>query len=90
MAIEDAWILAACLDENPDQKSALARFETLRKPRASRVVAAANDNARNYHLTGARRVAAHAALRLANRLAPDRMLARFDWLYDYDPTAGSA
>ncbi|RJL05020.1 FAD-dependent oxidoreductase [Paracoccus siganidrum] len=87
MAIEDAWILAACLDATTDQAAALARFETLRRPRVTRIVAAANANARNYHLTGAKRLAAHAALRLASRLAPARLLARFDWIYDYDPLA---
>lgn len=87
MAIEDAWILAACLDNMPDQTSALARFETLRRPRTARIVAAANVNARNYHLTGPLRLAAHAGLRLASRFAPERLLGRFDWLYDYDPVA---
>lgn len=90
MAIEDAWLLAACLDADTDQMRALARFEELRKPRVTRIVAAANANARNYHLTGPKRRVAHAALRAASRLAPGRLLGRFDWLYDYDPTAHRA
>ena len=90
MAIEDAWTLAACLDADPDQQAALARYEGLRKPRATQIVAAANANARNYHLTGPKRLAAHALLRTADRLAPQRLLARFDWLYDHDPTAMTA
>lgn len=85
MAIEDAWTLAACLDAAPDQPAALARYESLRKPRAARIVAAANDNARNYHLTGPKRLAAHAALRLGGKLAPGAILSRFDWIYDFDP-----
>lgn len=87
MAIEDAWILAACLDADPDQAAALAGFEQLRRPRVTRIVGASNQNARNYHLTGAKRFAAHLALRMADRLTPGLMLSRFDWLYDYDPTA---
>lgn len=87
MAIEDAWLLAACLDGLPDHAGALARFEALRRPRVTRIVAAANANARNYHLCGARRLAAHGALRLAGWLAPGRVLSRFDWIYDYDPLA---
>ncbi|MFC3169364.1 FAD-dependent oxidoreductase [Paracoccus fontiphilus] len=87
MAIEDAWTLAACLDAAPDQQAALARYENLRKPRAAKIVAAANANARNYHLTGARRLAAHAALRLGGRIAPGAVLSRFDWIYDFDPVA---
>lgn len=87
MAIEDAWTLAACLDATPDQATALARYEALRKPRATRIVAAANDNARNYHLTGPKRLAAHAALRLGGKIAPGAILSRFDWIYDFDPLA---
>lgn len=87
MAIEDAWTLAACLDEAPDQTAALARCETLRIPRATRIVAAANDNARNYHLTGPKRLAAHAALRIGGKVAPGAILSRFDWIYDFDPVA---
>lgn len=89
MAIEDAWTLAACLDSDPDQRAALARYEALRKPRVSRIVEAANANARNYHLTGPRRLAAHAVLRTVSRVAPSRLLSRFDWLYDHDPTTGT-
>lgn len=90
MALEDAWTLAACLDADPDQPAALARYQSLRAPRAARIVAAANGNARNYHLSGLRRLAGHTALRLANRLTPDLMPSRFDWLYDHDPVAGGA
>lgn len=88
MAIEDAWVLAACLDATPDQNAALSRYEALRKPRAARIVAAANANARNYHLTGARRLVAHAALRIGGTVAPGAILSRFDWIYDFDPVAG--
>lgn len=89
MAIEDAWVLAACLDGHADQTAALAKYQTLRYGRVSRIVAAANANARNYHLTGAKRFAAHAALRLAGAVAPGRLLARYDWIYDFDATEGA-
>lgn len=87
MAIEDAWTLAACLDDGPDRATALARYESLRRPRTVRIVAAANDNARNYHLTGPKRLLGHAALRLGGRIAPGTVLGRFDWIYDFDPVA---
>lgn len=86
MAIEDAWILAACLDADPDQVAALSRFELLRRPRVDRIVALANANARNYHLDGLKRSLAHTALRGIGQLAPSRLLGRFDWIYDHDPT----
>lgn len=87
MAIEDAWILAHVLDQDPDQAAALARFQALRLPRCQQIVAAANSNARNYHLRGPTRAIAHAGLRAVARLAPSRLLDRFNWLYDFDPTA---
>ncbi|SEI03595.1 FAD-dependent monooxygenase [Paracoccus alkenifer] len=87
MAIEDAWTLAACLDADPDQGRALSRYQQLRQPRCTRIVAAATANARNYHLSGPKRLAAHTALRLANRLAPSTAFERFAWVYDHDPTA---
>lgn len=87
MAIEDAWLLAAALAQDADQSAALTRFEALRKPRTTRIVAAANANARNYHLTGVKRLGAHTLLRTAGRIAPGRLLSRFDWIYDYDPIA---
>ena len=86
MAIEDAWVLAACLDAEPDQAAALARFQALRAPRCAAIVAAANANTRNYHLAGPKRLIGHAALRAASALAPGRLLSRFDWIYDFDPT----
>ena len=51
------------------------------------IVKAANDNARNYHLQGPARAVAHAGLRAVSTLAPARLIERFAWLYDYDPTA---
>lgn len=86
MAIEDAWVLSACLAASP-LPQALARYEVLRKPRCQRIVEAANANARNYHLKGPTRAVAHAGLRAINRLAPTRLIERFAWLYDHDPTA---
>ena len=87
MAIEDAWVLAACLDSDADQARALARFQALRQPRCQQIVDAANANARNYHLRGPTRAVAHAGLRAVSRMAPTRLIERFAWLYDYDPTS---
>ncbi|TJZ94080.1 FAD-dependent oxidoreductase [Paracoccus gahaiensis] len=89
MAIEDAWVLATCLDAGPDQPAALARYQALRQPRVTRITEAATANARNYHFKGPMRLAAHTVLRLADRLAPALMPGRFDWLYDHDPVTAS-
>ncbi len=81
LALEDAFLIARHLDDP-------AAYEALRRPRVTRALAAAADNARNYHLRGARARAAHVALRMAARVAPDAMAARYRWLYEYDATAG--
>ncbi len=86
LALEDAWVLAACLDRAPGA-AGMAAYQAARRARAIKVVNGATANARNYHLTGPRRVLAHNALRLAGRLAPGAALRRFDWLYGYDATA---
>jgi salicylate hydroxylase len=89
LALEDAWVLADCLDRSP-QAPALAAYETARRPRTTRVIDAATANARNYHLSNPLvRGVAHAALRLGGRLAPDQAIRRFDWLYGHDVTAPS-
>lgn len=85
MALEDGAILTALLDRLAPAE-ALARYQTLRAPRVARIVAAANKNASNYHLSGPARVLAHAALRSIGAVAPQIMLRRFDWLYGYDAT----
>ncbi len=86
MAMEDAWMLAACLDADADQGRALARYEALRAPRARRIVEMANANGRNYHLTGLARPLAHGLLRTASALTPAAIYRRFGWIYDFDPT----
>lgn len=82
LALEDAWVLA-----REAVAGRLDRYEALRRPRALRAVAAADANARSYHLGGAARVAAHLGLRALDRLAPGAMMRRLGWLYGFDATA---
>ena len=86
MGLEDAWVLAQTLATHDSPAAALAAYQALRKPRTTRIVAAANANARAYHLSGLPRMVGHAGLRLLGRLSPGTMLSRFDWLYDQDVT----
>lgn len=90
MAIEDAWLLAACLDADADQSRALDRFAAMRIPRVTRIIDAATQNARNYHLTGLPRMLGHAGLRAATLVAPKAIFGRFAWVYDFDPTQAVA
>lgn len=88
MALEDAWTLAAALAGHDGDAAALAAWQAARQPRCARIVEAANANARNYHLSGAKRSIGHGLLRLGGMVAPGMALKRFDWLYGYDATAG--
>ena len=87
MGLEDAWVLAECLAHLP-LPQALAAYQAKRLPRSARIVAAANGNARAYHLSGVARSLAHTALRIGGAVAPGLALRRFDWLYDHDVTQG--
>ncbi|WP_306133250.1 NAD(P)/FAD-dependent oxidoreductase [Roseivivax marinus] len=88
MALEDAWVLARALELPGGLGSRLHAYQTRRRARVERVIAAADGNAWKYHLrTPPIRFAAHTALRIAGRLVPDRMLGQFDWLYGHDVTA---
>ena len=86
MALEDAWVLADSLaalglEDGP------ALYQARRRPRAARVIEAANRNARNYHLRAAPvRKLAHTGLRLLGQLAPGRLLGRYEWIYGHDVT----
>lgn len=91
LALEDGWVLAASLSEARDLPLGLARYQGVRATRAARVVAAASGNAWKYHLRLVPlRWAAHLALRGASRLAPDRMMRQFDWIYGHDVTRAPA
>ena len=87
LAIEDAFVLARCCDENANLSSALAQYQALRRPRVVQAVAAANANARNYHLRGIKRQVAHLGLWGMGQVAPNAFLGRLSWLYDHDVTA---
>ena len=86
MGLEDAWVLADCLARHDTTAAALSAYQALRLPRTTRIVAAANANARSYHLAGPARMIAHTGLRLVGKIAPELPLRRFDWLYTHDVT----
>lgn len=86
MALEDAWVLADCLQGHDSIGAALAAYQTRRLTRTARVVAAADANARIYHAGGLQRFGRDAGLRLLAAVAPAAPLKRFDWLYNADVT----
>lgn len=86
LAIEDAYVLARCCGEASDLDVALRRYQDLRRPRVTKAIAAANANARNYHLSGVQRRVAHLGLKTLGMAAPKAFLGRLGWLYDFDVT----
>ena len=75
MALEDAWVLAACLAEAAPPE-AFARYQALRAPRVARAIAAANANARNYHLRGVTPLCRPQALQISRDYRPRAALGR--------------
>jgi len=86
LALEDAWVLGREVMRD-DLREGLDRYQEERRPRVSDAISSANDNARNYHLGGIKRRAAHSGLRAIGLVAPGAFLRRFDWLYRFDVTA---
>ncbi|MBR9764836.1 MAG: NAD(P)-binding protein [Rhodobacteraceae bacterium] len=93
LALEDAWVLAEALSASVAQGqgpgAGLRHYQSQRQPRARRAIEAATRNAWKYHLRfPPLRLAAHSALRIAGRVAPQRVVGQFDWLYGLDVTGG--
>ncbi|RWR32475.1 FAD-dependent oxidoreductase [Sinirhodobacter populi] len=86
MALEDAWALAALLALHDRDEAALAAYQAARAARCAKIVEAANRNARNYHLRGVPRALGHLGMRVVSTLMPEKLIGRFDWIYDFDVT----
>ncbi|MEY2759760.1 MAG: hypothetical protein RIR33_3538 [Pseudomonadota bacterium] len=85
MAIEDAIVLAKCLQAHGVSQDALTRYEQLRKPRATKVLASARANMGLFHRSNAlTQAATYGPMKLADRLFPAFVRSRQDWIYDYD------
>lgn len=84
MALEDSLLLARLVGGTPDLRSALTRFEALRKPRATRLQAKAARNAGLFHLTeGPGGLLARTKLIAAPFLPSALAIKGFDWIYGY-------
>ncbi|WP_439142685.1 FAD-dependent monooxygenase [Pseudooctadecabacter sp.] len=90
LAIEDGFILTRCCDGAASVDAAFAAYQAARNPRVRRAIAAANANARNYHLSGPARIVAHMGLKTLGYIAPKAFLQQMDWLYGYDATSDDA
>lgn len=86
MALEDAWVLADCVDLASDIDEGLATYQALRIPRTSQVQKAALAAGRVYHLGPGLRTPVQGMLRLLSSAAPTLLARRFDWLFGHDVT----
>lgn len=85
MAIEDAIVLAKCLQAHGISPTALGTYEKLRKPRTSKVLASARANMGVFHRSNAfTQAATYGPMKLADRLFPSFVRSRQDWIYGYD------
>jgi salicylate hydroxylase len=86
MAIEDGYVLAACLKKYPgDPATAFARYEGERKERTAEVVRKAAENRTSVfrHALADRDTI---ALSVAQEWQQERVRERMEWLYAYDAT----
>jgi salicylate hydroxylase len=82
MALEDAAVIARCLDALPVQ-AALQRFESLRLERTAAIVRGSADNTKRFH-NPAHAEPVSAAAYIDREFAPEKIKQRYDWLYEYD------
>ena len=84
MAIEDGVVLARCLDGCPDDPAtALQRYERLRHERTSAIVMKSAENTKRFH-NPALASTEGAQSYIETEWAPDKVRARYDWLFKYD------
>jgi salicylate hydroxylase len=87
MAIEDGYIIAACLKKYiTDPATAFARYEYIRRERTAAVVRKAHEN-RKSAFSPALADNAAVAREVAREWQQERVRERMEWLYAYDATA---
>ena len=87
MAIEDAYVVAACLAQYlADPERAFHRYEEIRKERTSAVVRKSHDN-RRHVFSPALGDAGALANEVVQYWQQEHRRERLDWLYQYDATA---
>ena len=73
MAVEDAAVLAGCLDLGSEVAAALERYESLRRARTARIQTGSRRNAKLFHLSGIRAWMRNRAVRAARQSTMDSL-----------------
>jgi len=82
MALEDAVVIARCLDTS-DAPDALRRYEIARLARTAAIVRGSSDNTKRFH-NPALGSPEGAAAYVEREFQPEKVRQRYDWLYEYD------
>jgi salicylate hydroxylase len=83
MALEDAVVIARCLDTFDEPAEALRRYEAARLERTAAIVRGSSDNTKRFH-NPAFGSPEGAAAYVAREFLPEKVKQRYDWLYEYD------
>jgi salicylate hydroxylase len=83
MALEDAVVIARCLDLSGDPEPALRRYEDARLERTAAIVRGSSDNTKRFH-NPALGSPDGAAAYVDREFQPEKVKQRYDWLYEYD------
>jgi salicylate hydroxylase len=87
-ALEDGMVVARCLEKYPDATTAFRHYENARRERANRAVQGSADNAKRFHnqqMADAKQADAY----VSREWQPDKIKARYDWLFEYDAASVS-
>jgi salicylate hydroxylase len=83
MALEDAVIIARCLDDFENVPEALRHYEQARLERTAAIVRGSSDNTKRFH-NPALGDAAGAEAYVDREFQPEKIAQRYDWLYEYN------
>ncbi len=83
MALEDAVVLARCLEDFDDVVEGLRRYESARLERTAAIVRGSAENTKRFH-NPALGDAAGAAAYVDREFQPEKVAQRYDWLYEYN------
>jgi salicylate hydroxylase len=82
MALEDAVVIARCLDRF-DLPEAFERYENARLQRTAAIVRGSSENTKRFH-NPALGSPEGAAAYVEREFMPEKVRQRYDWLYEYD------